>query len=453
VIRKKILFFTVLMVLTLSSCGKELRKEKEPNVLSSEIDAEAPIVNLNTKYLFSNDITTIDLAGLAEISDASSYVVRLGKFQKIGNAELLDDARIQEYVENLTDIGTNNLLRRPENSPIRDGIYTAVYLVEDTEGNKTAKELIVFYDTTAAVVSRLKKLDTEIEVDDIDVEYTDDLLDKLMVEDNFDGLISKDTLVHTMECKDVNQHIYSVRAEYTDRAGNKTSIEYDITVKEKQKEIVPPPVDEDEIESEIVESEVEDVEEDDDASHYIPIPEEWNLIVVNKWNKIPEGYVVELSELSNGKKVDRRISEALQEMLAAATADGINLLVREGHRTVEEQQNLLDEKIQSYMQQGFSQSQAEKMTKKWVAEPGTSEHELGIAVDINADASDEYNGVAYAWLAENAYTYGFIQRYPEGKKDITGIEHEPWHFRYVGVDVAKEIYERGICLEEYLQSR
>mgnify|MGYP003304389428 FL=1 len=187
------------------------------------------------------------------------------------------------------------------------------------------------------------------------------------------------------------------------------------------------------------------------VTHKITVSEEWNLIVVNAWNELPEDYSVELTELSNGQKVDSRIYPYLQEMFDAARAEGIYPIVREGYRTAEEQQEILDEKIQIYINQGYSQSRAERTAKEWVALPGTSEHQLGIAVDINADKSMCSNEEVYAWLAENAYKYGFILRYPPGKQEITGTSYEPWHYRYVGVDAAKEIYEQGICLEEYME--
>jgi len=93
------------------------------------------------------------------------------------------------------------------------------------------------------------------------------------------------------------------------------------------------------------------------------------------------------------------------------------------------------------------------MAGQWVAIPGTCEHELGLAVDINADKEQSSNEEVYNWLAENAWRYGFILRYLKGKEDITGIDYEPWHYRYVGKEVAKEIYEEGITLEEYVGKR
>lgn len=186
-------------------------------------------------------------------------------------------------------------------------------------------------------------------------------------------------------------------------------------------------------------------------THEIQVPEEWNLIVVNRWNELPEDYDVELTELSNGQMVDSRIYPYLQEMFDAARTEDVYPVVREGYRTAEEQQEILDDKIQSYINQGYSQVKAERTAKEWVALPGTSEHQLGIAVDINADKSKCSNEDAYEWLAENAYKYGFVLRYPPGKQKITGTSYEPWHYRYVGEEAAKEIYERGICLEEYFK--
>ena len=184
-------------------------------------------------------------------------------------------------------------------------------------------------------------------------------------------------------------------------------------------------------------------------AHRIKLSDEWNLMVVNRWNELPEDYEVELVELFNGKEVDERIYPYLQEMFDAAREEGIYPIVREGYRTEAEQQVMFDEKVQAYRSEGYSRARAERTAKEWVALPGTSEHQLGIAVDIKADKEKCSNEEVYAWLAENAHKYGFILRYPQGKVSITGISYEPWHYRYVGAEAAKEIYEQGICLEEY----
>mgnify|MGYP000513741701 FL=1 len=190
----------------------------------------------------------------------------------------------------------------------------------------------------------------------------------------------------------------------------------------------------------------------DNITHHVASEDNgWNLILVNRNSYIPDDYKVELTELSNGEKVDSRIYPELQEMFNDARAQGYGLFVREGYRTQEEQQQLLDEKIEAYENEGKSKSEAKKLAEQWVAIPGTSEHQLGIAVDINADTTKSSSDDVYSWLAENAHKYGFIKRYPSDKTDITGVINEPWHYRYVGKEAALEIYSQGMCLEEYIQ--
>lgn len=191
----------------------------------------------------------------------------------------------------------------------------------------------------------------------------------------------------------------------------------------------------------------------DNITHHVASEDNgWNLILVNRDSYIPDDYQVELTELSNGKKVDSRIYPELQEMFNDARAQGYGLFVREGYRTQEEQQQLLDEKIEAYENEGKSKSEAKKLAEQWVAIPGTSEHQLGIAVDINADTTKSSRDDVYNWLEENAHTYGFIKRYPSNKTDITGVINEPWHYRYVGKEAASKIYSQGICLEEYIDT-
>lgn len=178
----------------------------------------------------------------------------------------------------------------------------------------------------------------------------------------------------------------------------------------------------------------------------------WNLILINKDNRIPEDYEVNLYKLSNGEKVDERIYPELQKMFNDARVSGLSLFVAHGHRTATEQQKLLEQKQEAYENEGKSPEEAKKLAEQWVAVPGTSEHQIGIAVDINADTEKSKAEDVYAWLASNAHKYGFINRYPADKTDITGISNEPWHYRYVGVDAATEIYEKDLCLEEYIET-
>ena len=181
-----------------------------------------------------------------------------------------------------------------------------------------------------------------------------------------------------------------------------------------------------------------------------PVETTWNLILVNKWNTIPVGYEVELTELSNGQSVDKRIYPALQEMFNTARSHKVYPIVASGYRTERKQQSLLEKKIADYKAEGCSAEEARTKAETSVAVPGTSEHQLGIAVDINADGVRSTDEEVYDWLDQNSYKFGFVRRYAADKTDITGVINEPWHYRYVGVDAAVEIYSRDICLEEYL---
>lgn len=173
-------------------------------------------------------------------------------------------------------------------------------------------------------------------------------------------------------------------------------------------------------------------------------------ILVNSTHPLPDGYDIPLTELDNGQQVATVMMTDLQQMLADAKAEGIYAIVASGFRTAEKQQSLMDEKIQSFVDQGMSRSAAETEALKWVNAVGCSEHQSGLAVDINADGIHSAGYQVYPWLAENAWKYGFILRYPEEKTAITGTDYEAWHYRYVGRELAADIYQQGVCLEEYL---
>jgi D-alanyl-D-alanine carboxypeptidase len=176
----------------------------------------------------------------------------------------------------------------------------------------------------------------------------------------------------------------------------------------------------------------------------------WCLILVNRWRYIPDGYEVELTRLANGQSIDKRIYPALREMFGAAESEGVYPVVASGYRTAEEQERLMNEKIAEYRSAGCSDEQARTKAEAWVALPGTSEHQIGIAVDINADGIRSAGYEVYEWLERNAWRFGFIQRYPSDKTEFTGVIGEAWHYRYVGVHAAAEIQSQGVCLEEYL---
>lgn len=177
----------------------------------------------------------------------------------------------------------------------------------------------------------------------------------------------------------------------------------------------------------------------------------WQLYLVNPWNSIPEGYVdtITLKLFENGQQVDARIYDSLSAMVSAMRAKGYYIVINSGFRTHDTQKALYQANIYKQMRYyGCSYAAAEAIARKWVAYPGTSEHELGLAVDINMYAANSYT--VHSWLAQHSWEYGFILRYPNGKTDITGINPESWHYRYVGKEHAKAIYESGLTLEEYL---
>ena len=183
-----------------------------------------------------------------------------------------------------------------------------------------------------------------------------------------------------------------------------------------------------------------------------PTAEDWKLLLVNADHPLPEGFTVELKALRNGHQVDERIYPELQQMFDDARKAGIYPLINESFRTAERQQQIMDKYIRQYEAGGLSHDAAVAKALTVVAVPGTSEHQLGLALDIIAEY-DSDNTATWNWLRDNCWRYGFILRYPKGKEKITGIDYEPWHFRYVGVPTAQEITESGLCLEEYLAQR
>ena len=179
------------------------------------------------------------------------------------------------------------------------------------------------------------------------------------------------------------------------------------------------------------------------------------LTLVNPWNELPEDWQVDLVTLSNGLQIDRRCYDALQEMMDACREAGYEPLICSAYRTQETQQDLFNNKVAKLEAEGKSHDEAVQEAGTVVAVPGTSEHQLGLTVDVvdinNQNLTEEQEKTpTQKWLMANSWRYGFIHRYPNGKSAVTGIIYEPWHYRYVGKDVAQEIFNRGITLEEYL---
>lgn len=175
---------------------------------------------------------------------------------------------------------------------------------------------------------------------------------------------------------------------------------------------------------------------------------DWNLTLVNKSYGLPEGYTFSLAHARDGVRVDRRIARELSRMLDDAEAQGYEVHLNAGYRTSDEQRQLFEEKQNAFRANGYDDLTAQALAAQWVSPPGASEHELGLAVDIGTETT-----ALYDWLAAESWRYGFIRRYPPDKTDITGVAHEPWHFRYVGKEAAAAMASQNLCLEEYVNQQ
>ena len=174
-----------------------------------------------------------------------------------------------------------------------------------------------------------------------------------------------------------------------------------------------------------------------ETGEYIPL--------VNPWNPMPEDYTPQLTVLGE-YQVDAACRDALEKMLSECREAGYECHINSAYRDVQRQQELWDEQYEEYIEAGKSEEEAKNSTSRRVAIPGTSEHHLGLAVDLGGSAG------VYDWLETYCWQYGFIRRYPNDKTDVTGIVYEPWHYRFVGQSLAKAIFESNLTMEEYLDT-
>lgn len=195
---------------------------------------------------------------------------------------------------------------------------------------------------------------------------------------------------------------------------------------------------------------------DDEETGEKDTVEPWNLILVNKDHPLESDFTLSLTALRNGQSIDERVYPALQAMMDDAREAGLSPLICSSYRTGTRQRELYDAKVEEYRLSGYSRAEAEREAEQWVALPGTSEHETGLAVDIVAETNQHLDHTQeetaeQQWLMEHCWEYGFILRYPSDKSYITGISYEPWHYRYVGREAALAMRDSGQCLEEYLE--
>ena len=188
---------------------------------------------------------------------------------------------------------------------------------------------------------------------------------------------------------------------------------------------------------------------------------DWNLVLVNRENQLAEEIVMELYLTESGYQIDSRIQEPYLQLMEAGKAAGMDFTMISGYRSIEQQQTNYDVNYQNYLASGLSEEEARTKTEEYIALPNASEHITGLAVDITSTAlaNQEGNSGLFPdlenypeglWLKENAPKFGFILRYPKAKEAITGINFEPWHFRYVGIENAMYMTEKNLTLEEYI---
>ena len=182
----------------------------------------------------------------------------------------------------------------------------------------------------------------------------------------------------------------------------------------------------------------------------------WSMVLVNRNHAVEDGYEPPLAEIENNYYFDARAVEYLKKMLADGRKEGLDFWVCSAYRTIEKQTNLFEQQVRDLMARGYGEEKAREKAATSVAYPGTSEHQTGLTADIVATShqmldDSQADTPEQQWLMTNSWKYGFILRYPQGKSEYTGIIYEPWHYRYVGKEVAQYITENGLCLEEYWQ--
>ena len=180
--------------------------------------------------------------------------------------------------------------------------------------------------------------------------------------------------------------------------------------------------------------------------------DQWYLQIASVAHPLPEGFVQPSTTVIDdiGREIDSRIVGAYWDLVNAAKADGLNIYPISGFRPHSTQVSLFNARVEQARNDGYADPEAE--AARHVARPGTSEHELGLAVDFNSVDESYFRNTAEAkWLAAHCAEYGFVIRYPEDKESVTGIIYEPWHLRFVGVKHAKRMNELNMCLEEYCE--
>ena len=181
----------------------------------------------------------------------------------------------------------------------------------------------------------------------------------------------------------------------------------------------------------------------------------WYLVLANGDNQLPDDFTVNDADIMghgySGYKfsLDSRIVDIWNQMYLDAQSEGYNIAANSSFRLISDQKILFEREVSKFTAKGYSRADAEVLAAKSVMYPGCSDHNLGLAVDILSTYVNGESAPEFKWLCENAENYGFVLRYPKDKEAITKVKYEPWHWRYVGVEAAKEMNSLNMCLEEY----
>ena len=191
------------------------------------------------------------------------------------------------------------------------------------------------------------------------------------------------------------------------------------------------------------------------------IDNHWAYYLINRENPLPEDFTVALDTVQGQFTMDERCAAYARDMIAAAKRDGVELTVVSAYRSVRKQKENLESYTERLIHNGYTKEEAEILASMEIADPYTSEHNAGLALDIltadwwetHDDVTDDFeNTEEFRWLSENAHKFGFIMRYPKEYEDITGYSYEPWHYRFVGIYYAEKIKESGLPFEYFYKT-
>lgn len=341
-------------------------------------------------YAFANPFLQISIQG-----DKNETIEVNHSYKEQGATANVFGIKLDKKIKTTGKIDTTKL-----------GTYTEKYSITHFFTKKEVSRIVHVVDTTSPVITLKGKNKIEI--------YKGEKYQEpgYQVTDNYDTNLEEKVKV-TNKVDTTKSGTYTITYEVEDISKNKTMITRTVIIKEKPKE-------------------KEETSTNKNNNSTIEPTYIKGILIVNKKYALPKSYT---------KGVDSTALAALKQLQAGAKEAGYDMPLISGYRSYAYQQNL-------YNQYVARDGQAKADT--YSAKPGHSEHQTGLAFDIGKLDSNYGNTPAGKWLASHAREYGFILRYPKGKEKITGYMYEPWHIRYVGKEVATDIFTQNVTLEEYL---